>query len=376
MLDQLRAIDMNVLSEVVRQDQESPAFHIDEWQVDYLSHKGVVNPEGLFRFSGIGNDVKGKRPWSVVLKILRKPAYEQDPRDIWYWKRELLASQHSLLPKADEPIVAPKIYAITEYEDGGWLWMEHIVEKSSQPWTLDDYAFAARALGRANGMALMNEVRPNSPWLCNEHCHWWIKFVESKEPEKAWENPYVERFFSGRHRTRWEQLWAEREKFLAALGRLPQHFAHFDATRRNLFIRKKADQSEEVVAIDWAFLGNGPVGGDLYALVGASALFIEVEPEDLPALDAIAMEAYLQGLRDVGLDDNTDLARLGYTAWSALWSGTAGPPFTALWTSRPPEQLMRLLGRGPEEVAAKWAKIQDFMLDQADEARRLMDRLG
>jgi hypothetical protein len=376
MLDQLRAIDMNVLTEVVRQDQESPAFHIDEWQVDYLSHKGVANPEGLFRFSGSGYDANGKRPWSLVLKILRKPAHEQNPRDVRYWKRELLVAEHNLLPQPDGPLVAPRIYAIAEYVDSGWLWMEHIVEKSSQPWTLDDYAFAARALGYANGLALIEEPSPDYPWLCTEHCRWWIKNLESRKPEKAWENPVVNKFFSGRLRTGWEQLWAEREDFFTVLSQVPQHFSHFDVRRGNLFIRKKADQNDELVAIDWAFAGNGALGGDLFALVVSSTLLFELDVEDMPELEAVAMDAYLQGLSDSGWTGNTDLARLGYTAWFAVWFGMAAPIVTDIWSLRPVERLMQLFDRGAEECARAWAQICEIALDRADEARQLTTRLA
>jgi hypothetical protein len=91
MLATLQAIDPAVLTEVVRQDQRSPTFEILDWNVKRLSDKGVINPDGLFLFSGQGRDEQDTRPWSVVLKILKKPDEEQDMREIFYWKRELLA---------------------------------------------------------------------------------------------------------------------------------------------------------------------------------------------------------------------------------------------------------------------------------------------
>jgi hypothetical protein len=94
MLEQLQAIDLQLLTKVVRQDQRSPTFVISGWRVEHLSTKGIVNPDGLSLFHGIGRDAQGNRPWSFVLKILRKPPDEGNLRDIWYWKRELLAAQH------------------------------------------------------------------------------------------------------------------------------------------------------------------------------------------------------------------------------------------------------------------------------------------
>jgi hypothetical protein len=376
LLEQLQSIDPQTLAEVVRQDQRSPAFEISEWNVDYLSHKGIVNPEGLFLFSGVGHDSEGSRPWSVVLKVLRKPDYEQDPRDIWYWKRELLAAQHDLLPQHEGPLSAPGIYAVMEYEDSGWIWMEHIVEKSRQPWTLEDYAFAAHALGYANGLSLMAAPSPDYPWLCTEHCRWWLRLIEGREPEKAWENPYVSKYFPHNLRAGWEQLWSERETFLTALSKVPQHFSHFDTTRHNLMLREKADRNLELVAIDWAFVGNGALGGDLYALLGSSFMLFVIDHKDWPDLEPAATQAYFKGLSDAGWRGNPDLARLGYTAWFALWAGCAAPAVTSVWTSRPVERLLQLFNRGPEECAAGWASALEFALVRADEARRLMAKLA
>ena len=56
MLEQLQGVDIRMLTEVVRQDQRSLAFDIGEWHVHRLSSQGIVNPDGLFRFSGNGRD--------------------------------------------------------------------------------------------------------------------------------------------------------------------------------------------------------------------------------------------------------------------------------------------------------------------------------
>src|SRR5687767_3947890 len=97
MLIQLPAIDPTILTDVVRQDQRSPRFAITSWSVQRLSDKGIENPEGLWFLSGEGQDQAGSRSWSLVLKILQRPEQEPLPSDLWYWKRELLFAQSSLL---------------------------------------------------------------------------------------------------------------------------------------------------------------------------------------------------------------------------------------------------------------------------------------
>ena len=102
-----------------------------------------------------------------------------------------------------------------------------------------------------------------------------------------------------------------------------------------------------------------------------------MEPAALPELEAAVFPAYLEGLQDAGWQGNPDLARLGYTAWTALWQAAAAPVLVALWNSDNMQPLARqLAGRSPEAFAAGYVMIYEFALDRADEARQLMDRLG
>jgi hypothetical protein len=299
-LEQLQAIDPHVLTEIVRRDQQSTTFIIDDWQVAPLSSGGIMNPEGLFLFQGTGHDSRGSRWWSVVLKIIRTSGEEYDQRSMWYWKRELLAAQSQLLDRLPGPVQAPRIYATTEYANGGWIWMEHIVPSSDRPWAANEYWLAARSLGRMHAAYLTGVLLPDEPWLCTEHCRWWLARTARIDPVRAWDNPFVRAAFPEAMRARVEQLRAEQERFLAVLSHLPQVVSHFDFQRRNLLIRSRADETEEVVAVDWALVGRGPVGGELCELVAGSALMCELETGDVPELEHLGAEAYLAGLREAG----------------------------------------------------------------------------
>ncbi len=108
MLDKLRLVESTLLADVVRKDQRSQSFEIQDWSVQKLSHQGAVNPDGLFRFSGQGSDSKGSRPWSVVLKIVKDPGGNVDSSFNSYWKREVLAYQSGLLANLPGPLVAAR----------------------------------------------------------------------------------------------------------------------------------------------------------------------------------------------------------------------------------------------------------------------------
>jgi hypothetical protein len=171
-----------------------------------------------------------------------------------------------------------------------------------------------------------------------------------------------------------DQLWSEKERFLAALHHLPQVFSHFDFQRRNVFIRVRDDGTEEVVAVDWALVGCGPLGGELCVLIADSALLCEVEADDVPELERVCTDAYIAGLRDVGWRGERDLVRLGYCAWFALHMGAVAPALTVAWTNDESGAALRqAFGREPEAVVAQWARLCALGLDRADEARRLME---
>jgi hypothetical protein len=74
-------------------------------------------------------------------------------------------------------------HAALELESGTGLWMEHIVATVHSPWTLDQYAFAVRQLGRFNGAYLNGTPLPNAPWLTKGHARTWAG-VSHEEMEK------------------------------------------------------------------------------------------------------------------------------------------------------------------------------------------------
>jgi hypothetical protein len=61
MLTRLKAIDVGILTDVVRKAQRSPSFEITDWSVQPLSNKGIANPDGLWLFSGQGYDSNAAR---------------------------------------------------------------------------------------------------------------------------------------------------------------------------------------------------------------------------------------------------------------------------------------------------------------------------
>lgn len=376
MLEQLQSLDPAVLTDVVRQDQRCPNFEITEWQVQRLSDRGIVNPDGLFLFRGDGREGNGWpiKTWSVVLKVLTDPGQEVDPPNLWYWKRELLAIQSGLLADLPGPVVAPRCYGALEREGRGWIWMEHVTAKHNGRWTPNDYAFAAEQAGRFNAAYLTGRPLPDYPWLCKDHTRDWLGTVDISS---AWESEHVQRAFTTSIRERVMRLSAERERFFAALHHLPQVFSHFDYMRRNLFIRERSDGKDEVVAVDWALCGIDAVGCEMATLIGSSALLCELQPSEWRDVEAVSLDAYLAGLCTGGCEVRPDQVRLGYTAWMALRTG-AGIPAVVAGCMQPENQpsIQRAHDCPPDVFVLHEAALCAYSLDLADEARHLMRKLN
>jgi hypothetical protein len=374
MLARLEAIDPAVLADVVRQDQRSAAFEITGWSVRRLSDKGVINPDGLWVYSGYGQDAAGPRPWSVVVKIFNRPDNEPPASDLWFWKREFLVAQSRLTDRLPGPVVGPRFYRADESPEGAWIWMEQVEDHRPGRWTLDDYAFAARQIGRWNGACLAQGQPADEPWLARQHYRSFLGWVDQ---EAAWRFPLNLKHISPENRVRQERLWAEKEEYFQVLDNLPLSFSHLDCFRRNLLIRPGPDRADELVVIDWAQCGLGPLGAELSNLGGMSGIMLEWPPERVRELDAAVFESYLAGLRELGWTGDSDVVRLGYMAWLGGLLGSAIAGGLASWCSpegRP--NALRTFGIAEEELYLRQLPMFEYALDCADEARGLMKKLG
>jgi hypothetical protein len=385
MPEQLHNLDPALLTVVVRQAQRSPAFDLLDWSVAPLNHQKIIDTTGgLYRFSGQGQDAAGVRPWSVVLKIVNQPSGEmcQSPREWCYWQRELLAFQSGTLAALPGPLRAPRCYGVTEREDGGWIWMEHISEATGQRWSLADFGRAAAHLGRFAGAFLTGRPVPDQPWLGEPFFRsifadggWWAQHMATDTPESIWQSPLVQRAFSPDLRRQVLDIWADKQRFFDALDRLPQVLCHNDCHRRNLMWRKGENGQDELIVLDWAFCGLGSVGMDIGELVATSTYFFDSDLNAIAELESVVFAGYLAGLRAAGWQGDERLVRLGYTACAGLWMGATLPGWAAVMLEPASGvNALAMYGRPADEVLTGWVTLTEFLLDRADEARRLMVR--
>ena len=303
-------IDRSHLNDIVQKALDRPKAEVLDWKIHPI-HGGMEWESSVLRLQGIVKDAGETLPWSMILKIVRAGEKSDQPGGIWYWKREALAYQSGLLQRLPGGnLLAPTCYEVQERPDGSmWLWMEDIKDDVHNPWPVEQYAAAARALGQFNGAYLSGQSIPAEPWIPH---NWLRMYVEHAAPmaefiRKDPHHPVVQHMFPGDVVAQVLAIWDEHEHILQLLESLPQVFCHQDAFRRNLFAR-----GGKTIAIDWGYLGNAPVGAELVALVAASLGFFEIPPDRVRELDSMCFEGYLQGLRDAGWTGDPRLVRAGY----------------------------------------------------------------
>jgi hypothetical protein len=374
LLDRLQAVDPAILTDVVRQDQNDPSFEITQWSVRRLSDKGVINSDGLWLFSGQGQDQAGVRSWSIVLKILKRPEKKMPVNDLNYWERELLVAQSGLTQNMPGPVRAPRFYRVDPTEEGGWLWMELVPGITAGPWTTEQYAFAAQAIGEWNGRYALGEPIQEFPWLAERHHRSWLSWIDL---DQAWEFPLNQKYLTDAQRRRCAQLWEEREQFFQAWESLPAVFSHFDSQMRNIAVRPGPHGADELVLIDWANCGRGPLGSELCFLLGMSNLLCAGELAPIKPLAEVVFESYMCGLSKAGWQGSPDQVRFVMTAWLGLYLGCIYPGAMSVWCSDDMKDFaLQQFGISGEALYLKWLPIFDFFLDCGDEARLLLNKPG
>jgi hypothetical protein len=145
--------------------------------------------------------------------------------------------------------------------------------------------------------------------------------------EQTWQHPLLKAAVCNarEHSLRAEllALGARLPAVLDSLDALPQTYQHGDASPQNLLV--PADKPDEFVVIDWGFDSPQAVGFDLGQLLVGLAHAGALEPEDLPAIHAVIVKAYTEGLHADGMTVPQEAVRYGY-----LGSMLARATFTAL----------------------------------------------
>jgi len=261
---------------------------------------------------------------------------------------------------------------------GSWLWLEDVAERRGPAWSRSRYAEAAAVLGAWNGAYLAERALPACPWLSRG---WLRSYVDTASRalsrlEDDLAHPLVRRLYPGDSAARFLAFWAGREALLDALDEGPQVLCHLDANRRNLLAGGGADLSA-CVAVDWSFVGPSALGVDVAPLVVGSVLLYEADIDALPALEAVALNAYVAGLRRAGWRGDERDVWFAYAAAAALRYGAYGAVrVRTLLDERQHAWAEQVVGRPLPEFVDRLAVVRDLALARAEAAARATGRIG
>jgi hypothetical protein len=297
--------------------------------------------------------------------------------------REVLAYRSGLVGELPGRFRAPRVYSIDDAEDGRiWLWLEDLHDAYGRDWPLQQFSAAANDLGVFNGHYLVSSPPPSEPWL-----NQWLRYAWAEEHaeiqripayradlERTLHMPQVRHHFGPQTVATITQLLDDQPTFMEWLARLPETLCHHDAALANLFAVRGPDGMRETVAVDWEKIGPGPVGAEIATLTFGTLRRCEFDGARAEELDAAVFDGYLNGLREAGWHGAVELVRLGYTAAIALrWTVLAGILHMLVHGAGPVRTSQGALVPS-EMVLVQRVRLARFLLDRADEARRLGTR--
>jgi len=382
----LTDVDKSLLTPLVRAVLASSDAEVVEWQVVPIT-AGRASAAGVYRIRGTALDQGQTRPWSLILKEVSASALsahagnnaDNEPSSDMYWKREVLLYHSGLFDSLPDGIRAPHLYRIDEEARSARIWMEDVSEDVGAVWPLSHYENIGRHFGRINGLFLEQQPLPDWPWLMRSFFRGWLKNVSWQEfrqnyPTLRLDDALVQRGWSDELVHEFDRLWLDRVAFVEALAQLPQTLHHNDSGRKNLVAHRRADGEIETVALDWGIAATGPVGGELACIVMQPTYWFNgVHTDQLPELDGIVFEAYMQGLADVGWRGDRELVRLGYTASISL--RVAYGIFNVEWASRNPATrtfIEDAIEHPMEEISDVMRGLRTYVVGCAEEARQLI----
>ena len=314
---------------------------------------------GLYRLRGEG--------WSLFCKVLHHPKHwpllQMLPPEAqagflngFPWRIELDLWEPAVVASLPDGMRPPALHRVVDLGDDRLaVWMEDVAE-CVEPWDLDRYARAGRALGRWNARSrtaeLLGDLPPGFALRMYAETAIGLRGLAPLDDDALWSHPWLADHSDLRARLR--DLGSRLPELLDRLDHLPQAMPHGDASPQNLLI--PVDAPTTFVVIDIGMRTPHAMGFDLGQLLVGLVHAGAVPAADLPAIAACIVPAYVDGLRTEG--DITSEADV-----------SAGFAISALLRSGFDSFLYDLIAQPTDEHAHTFAErvaLCRFLADQAE----------
>ena len=272
---------------------------------------------GLHRVTGTAAPADGRaeRHWSAFVKVVHHPRHwpllgmmppqvAAEMTELFPWKDEIEA-RRQVLPVLPPGLRVPDEYAVTDLGDDRVAWWMEDIDDDDDEWRDEDYARAAHLLGRLAVHRRPGDPAGSAPFPPGFAVR---KVVESRgamlagllDDDALWARPVVAGAFDATFRRDLRRAVGTLPALLAEMETLPTALPHGDAAPVNL-LRPRGEPGT-VVAVDWGFRCQLPLGYDLGQLVAGEVERGRGDPTRLPALLEVVEDAYVEGLAAEGLE--------------------------------------------------------------------------
>jgi len=314
------------LDSIVRQALSSSTATIRDISIR-REHGGIGIGTAVLVVEGTADEHGQVRPWAIILKILAKQPGQEDKRQPHYWKREAAFFSSSLAQEICIGLRTPRCFAIQSISDDEIaLWLEYVPHRTTL-WSDELFYRAARRVGHFNGHWYGANDRLCEPWM-NEQCGFlesWFPLIDEwlDTIEPQWES-YREMgvSFADDFLPQLRCGWNRSKAYVQIYKSAPKTLCHFDAHQDNLLWNEERD--EDLVAIDWAYVGPGALGQDVVLLIFHRTLPGKgLAPARLREFSEDVYGHYVAGLHEIRWGGPDDEIRVGYLAYATiLWAGT------------------------------------------------------
>lgn len=332
--------------------------------------------------------------WSLIVKRIVRSAGAEFRSDNWpaaeeighpmYWRREYDFYGSPLAGSLDAPFRAARCFARHEQSPGvAELWLEDLgpVAIPGKDWAIADYRTAAEHLGRFQGRYAATRdpaPLPGDAWLSRGWLRWYISRREQLSPDLCRHADDTGSHLiqalcrAGDFLPAFERLYDLRHRLLDALDCGPQTICHRDFWPPNLFLTSPGHAA--TVAVDWAYVGIGPLMEDAANIAPDSLFDRYVHADHARALDAAVYDGYVRGLRAAGCALPEDRLRFGYVGFAAVkyfWM-----PAFMFKLARNEEQARDLGSPSLETVFQQRGQTLALLAEHAGECFALARELG
>ncbi len=248
-----------------------------------------------------------------------------DPAHWNFWRREAEVYGSALAASLDGTGVRlAQVLAIEALDDVNVaLWLEDVSGRTGFDLTLMDYVLISRAWGRAQARLIDAGSWLEKPWTSRG----FVRAYASSKPVNyallddagVWRQPLIENHWPAGLAAGLRHLYTQREVFFNILERSRQVPSHLDFWPNNVLV----DAQGQVVPVDWAFFGSGALGEDVGNFIPDAVFDGFMPASELPRAAEQMLAAYVEGLREGGLDFSEDAVRRNVYASAVkyVWLG-------------------------------------------------------